>query len=161
MRNVNLASLGLLFAAIGLATVEPGKKTTFADEQAAVATSALSAEQQAALAAVDVRLAGVETLAAKIDDPDYKAEVARQIEDFKETRLAIEKNFDQGRYEALMHSVISRYQVVALWLKAPPLPSQEHNTLTPEETAAGWRLLFDGKSLALWRGYRSQAMPGS
>jgi hypothetical protein len=27
--------------------------------------------------------------------------------------------------------------------------------------AAGWRLLFDGKSPALWRGYRSQAVPES
>jgi hypothetical protein len=26
--------------------------------------------------------------------------------------------------------------------------------LTPEERAAGWRALFDGKSTAGWRGYR-------
>jgi hypothetical protein len=68
-------------------------------------------------------LAGVEALAAKIDDPDYKAEVARQIDDLKKRRLAIEKNFDPGLYEVLMHSVISRYQVIALWLKPAPLPA--------------------------------------
>jgi hypothetical protein len=33
------------------------------------------------------------------------------------------------------------------------------NTLTPEERAAGWRLLFDGKSLEGWRGYNKQTAP--
>src|SRR5690606_15687182 len=33
------------------------------------------------------------------------------------------------------------------------------NTLTAEEEAAGWRLLFDGKTTAGWRGYRKQGMP--
>ena len=33
------------------------------------------------------------------------------------------------------------------------------NTLTAEEKAAGWRLLFDGKSTAGWRGYGMDTMP--
>jgi len=33
------------------------------------------------------------------------------------------------------------------------------NTLTPQEKAAGWRLLFDGKSLDGWRGYRKETAP--
>lgn len=33
------------------------------------------------------------------------------------------------------------------------------NTLTAQEKAAGWRLLFDGKTLAGWRGYRAKEMP--
>jgi Domain of Unknown Function (DUF1080) len=33
------------------------------------------------------------------------------------------------------------------------------NTLTPKEKAAGWRLLFDGKSLEGWRGYNKQTAP--
>lgn len=33
------------------------------------------------------------------------------------------------------------------------------NTLTPAERAAGWKLLFDGKTTAGWRGYRSDRMP--
>ena len=110
MLKTNLVSFLLPLLAIGLTAAEPADNT-------------LTPEQKAALAAVDVRLAGVVALAAKIDDPNYKAEVARQIEDLKKRRLAIEKNFDPGLYEVLMHSVISRYQVIALWLKPPPLPA--------------------------------------
>jgi 3-keto-disaccharide hydrolase len=33
------------------------------------------------------------------------------------------------------------------------------NTLTPEEQAAGWKLLFDGKTLAGWQGFKSQTPP--
>ena len=119
MRKANLIVLLLSLLAIALTAAEPAARNVLADEPKSVVANALTAEQKAALAAVDVRLAGVETLAAKIDDPAYKADVARQIEDLKKSRLAIEKNFDQGAYEALMHSVISRYQVAALWLKSP------------------------------------------
>ncbi|MGH7476754.1 MAG: 3-keto-disaccharide hydrolase [Longimicrobiales bacterium] len=33
------------------------------------------------------------------------------------------------------------------------------NTLTPEERADGWRLLFDGRTTEGWRGYRRSDMP--
>jgi Domain of Unknown Function (DUF1080) len=33
------------------------------------------------------------------------------------------------------------------------------NTLTPQERAAGWRLLFDGKTTSGWRGFRQQQLP--
>ena len=33
------------------------------------------------------------------------------------------------------------------------------NTLTAAEKAEGWRLLFDGRTTAGWRGYRSQTVP--
>ena len=33
------------------------------------------------------------------------------------------------------------------------------NSLTAAERAEGWRLLFDGRSMDAWRGYREQAMP--
>jgi len=35
------------------------------------------------------------------------------------------------------------------------------NTLTPEEVAAGWRLLFDGESTAGWRGYNQETFPAA
>jgi hypothetical protein len=51
------------------------------------------------------------------------------------------------------------------WLLAgsigAPEPGQaagDLNTLTAAEKAAGWRLLFDGKTTDGWRGYRKQAM---
>ena len=37
--------------------------------------------------------------------------------------------------------------------------SGEHNTLTDAERAAGWRLLFDGRTLDGWRGYHSLELP--
>jgi hypothetical protein len=49
---------------------------------------------------------------------------------------------------------------------APPPPDesaamqpQEPNTLTAEERAAGWRLLFDGATTAGWRGFRQPGAP--
>jgi hypothetical protein len=32
-------------------------------------------------------------------------------------------------------------------------------TLTAQEKAEGWKLMFDGKSLSGWRGYKSEAVP--
>src|SRR5688572_13794282 len=86
----------------------------------AVSADGLTPEQRTALAAVDVRLGALDDLAAKIDDADYQADVVKQIEELKNRRLALEKNFDPALYETLMHSVISRYQVAALWLRSPP-----------------------------------------
>ncbi len=42
---------------------------------------------------------------------------------------------------------------------AAPLSAQGVNTLTAREKAQGWKLLFDGRTTAGWRGYRQQAMP--
>ena len=33
------------------------------------------------------------------------------------------------------------------------------NSLTAREKAQGWRLLFDGRTTAGWRGYKQQTMP--
>ena len=82
----------------------------------------LTAAQKTALRAVDVRIAGVESLVAKIGEPVQQAANLTAVADLKKRRAALEKNFDPGLYEALMHSVISRYQTVALWLTPARLP---------------------------------------
>lgn len=43
---------------------------------------------------------------------------------------------------------------------AAPSAAQEHNALTAAEREAGWRLLFDGRSLDGWRRYDGEAMTG-
>lgn len=45
------------------------------------------------------------------------------------------------------------------FLFALPLFAAEPNTLTPEEKAAGWKLLFNGKDLEGWRIYGSDKAP--
>jgi hypothetical protein len=49
--------------------------------------------------------------------------------------------------------------------QAPPAPAGAEgeatvNTLTAAEKKEGWELLFDGKSLDSWRGYRTKDLPG-
>jgi hypothetical protein len=108
------------------------------DEPEADRAGTPSPEQKSALTAIDIRLAAVAELAAKIDDADYKAEVGRQIQDLKNRRQALEKNFEPALYETLMHAVISRYQVTALWLKSPPPPrTGESRVRLIVETDAG------------------------
>jgi len=55
------------------------------------------------------------------------------------------------------------------WLAAPGAAGAQQagsaggaaplNTLTADERAAGWRLLFDGKTTAGWRGWKMDSMP--
>src|SRR5437773_11127085 len=48
--------------------------------------------------------------------------------------------------------------LVLLPAVVPALSAQSPNTLSPAERAAGWRLLFDGKSTAGWRGFKMGSM---
>lgn len=41
----------------------------------------------------------------------------------------------------------------------PQAAAAAHNTLTEAEKAEGWELLFDGKTIDKWRGYRQQGVP--
>ena len=51
--------------------------------------------------------------------------------------------------------------VVAVAIALAPAGAQapDHNTLTAEERAAGWRLLFDGTTTDQWRAYRRETLP--
>jgi hypothetical protein len=53
--------------------------------------------------------------------------------------------------------VVSAICCSAHYLRADSPPSP--NTLTEQEQAAGWKLLFDGKTTNGWRGYKMKDMP--
>jgi hypothetical protein len=48
---------------------------------------------------------------------------------------------------------------LSLALQSAVAPAPAPNTLTAAEKAAGWQLLFDGRSLDAWRGYRRETLP--
>lgn len=50
--------------------------------------------------------------------------------------------------------------VVCISVAAAQSKADNANQLTKAEKAAGWKLLFDGKSFAGWRGFHSQDVPG-
>ncbi len=56
-----------------------------------------------------------------------------------------------------MKTEIPFLTLIALALVSP-LAAAEPNTLTAAEKSAGWMLLFDGKSLDGWRGYKTEAV---
>lgn len=50
------------------------------------------------------------------------------------------------------------FVALSLAVLASPLFAAEPNSLSAQEKAAGWKLLFDGKSLDGWRGYKTEAI---
>jgi hypothetical protein len=49
--------------------------------------------------------------------------------------------------------------VLAAFVVLSATMNAQSPSLTTEEKAAGWKLLFDGKSLTGWRGYKTEAAP--
>jgi hypothetical protein len=60
-----------------------------------------------------------------------------------------------------MQHVLPLVLALSLPLQPGPATQAAPNTLTPAEKAAGWQLLFDGRSLDAWRGYRRDTLPES
>lgn len=58
----------------------------------------------------------------------------------------------------MTHRALAGAALFAALLSAAPLAAQV-NTLTAKEKAQGWRLLFDGQTMADWRGYKSPDLP--
>jgi hypothetical protein len=60
-----------------------------------------------------------------------------------------------------MHTITKLLPAVALALMAAGARAAEPNTLTDAEKAAGWKLLFDGKSTEGWTNYKKDSVsPG-
>jgi hypothetical protein len=49
--------------------------------------------------------------------------------------------------------------VIGLSACQPPAAEPEQNTLTEEQQAEGWELLFDGQDMSAWRGFQRQDVP--
>ena len=130
-----IKSVGLLLVFALSSAALPGQDyTTDKPPAAPTITIPLTPEQKAALQAVDVRIAGVEALVAKVDDAAYRENCAAAVRDLKKRRAGLEKNFDPALYESLMHSVISRYQVIALWLTPPRVAPRAERTAGAAKT---------------------------
>jgi hypothetical protein len=99
----------------------------------------LTPGEKAQLASVDIRLAAVEALVAKIDDPNFRSSTVSALADLKKRRAALGKKFDSAGFETLMHQVIGRYQVVALWLQPPRIPAPADEPEARAETKSELR----------------------
>jgi len=138
LRLIHLGACGLALQCGFVRGVLSAQESAAEKRSAAPTTPIpLTAEQTTALTAIDVRIAAIETLAAKVDDAKYKAGVLSAVRDLKRRRIALESNFEPGLYESLMHSVISRYQIVALWLTPPRLPPPSSKTNASERPSGG------------------------
>ena len=58
----------------------------------------------------------------------------------------------------MTHRAFAGAAFLATLLAASPVAAQM-NTLTKKEAAHGWRLLFDGQTMADWRGYKMADLP--
>jgi hypothetical protein len=64
------------------------------------------------------------------------------------------------RTAALVYGLASVFTLPACAQRQRPQePAMQPNTLSQAEQQAGWRLLFDGRSTAGWRGYSQDSMP--
>ena len=59
----------------------------------------------------------------------------------------------------MQHLLSGIVLVVSLLLQPAGATNTAPNTLSAAEQAAGWQLLFDGRTLDGWRGYRRDALP--
>jgi hypothetical protein len=59
----------------------------------------------------------------------------------------------------MQHLLSTVVLALSLLLQPAIAANTPPNTLTPEEKAAGWQLLFDGRTLDGWRGYRRDTPP--
>jgi hypothetical protein len=59
------------------------------------------------------------------------------------------------------HLTLLAVLAIAVTAALPAAQAPQPNTLTAAEQKEGWKLLFDGRTIDQWRGFRSQTMPNN
>ena len=83
---------------------------------------AYTAEQKAALDALDRVIARFETLLGRDDDTQHQAATKVVLDGFKQRRTAIRQTYDQARYDELRIDLNLEYQRLASWVAPPTTP---------------------------------------
>jgi hypothetical protein len=126
---------------------------------------ALTPEQQILFKELEVKFDALEAFLAGLPESQPRIETRRVLGEMKQRAAGLRRKFDQGLYDEIRWEVNFEHQQMALWLRPARTRSPAevergpHNALIPEESATGWELLFDGRSLAGWRGFRGSGIP--
>ena len=105
-------------AALGLA----GPVAFLRGASEAPAAATLTADQKAALDVLDGVIARFDALLERDDDARHKAATKARLDEFKERRNALRKDYDQGRYDELRVDLNLEYQRLASWMAPPKTP---------------------------------------
>jgi len=156
-----LRQLGGMMLALGLAAVPAGLA-----QVPAPAAEVLTAAEQAQFAELERDFARLDAFLASLPPSQPRDETRRVLEEMRSRATELRGSFDQTRFDEIRWEVNFEHQQMQLWLQEPrlvPLDSEvpvvPHNTLSAREKASGWELLFDGRSLAGWRGFRGTGIP--
>ena len=116
----------LLFATLVLGLAGPAARLPAAAEAARGA--GVTVEQKDALDVLDRVITRFEALLARDDDVRHKAATQERLDELKERRNALHREYDQARYDELRVDLNLEYQRLASWMAQPKTPP-------PAETA--------------------------
>jgi hypothetical protein len=130
------------------------------------AAEPLTEDQQKQFKELDADFGRLEKLLQSLPDSQPRNETQRVYEGMQKRAAGLRQNFDQTRFDETRWEANFERQQLLLWLQEPrlkPLTKDGSigplNGLTAEEKESGWELLFNGKDLAGWRGYRLKGPP--
>ncbi|HWA09819.1 MAG TPA: hypothetical protein VG838_10245 [Opitutaceae bacterium] len=90
-------------------------------EEAAPAAK-ITAEQKAALDVLDGVIARFAALLERDDDAKHKAATQERLDEFRQRRDALHRDYDQSRYDELRVDLNLEYQRLASWMAPPKTP---------------------------------------
>lgn len=128
----------------------------------------LTEEQQAHLREIEKEFVRFDTVLNSVTDIQVRGGTKLNVDFLRKRVFDLRANYDQTRYDEIRYDLNAEYQRLARWMSDPvingpdgPTASKPINWLTNAESAAGWRLLFDGASFTGWRGFRQPGLPAS